>query len=136
MPDDGAIERLAFTVKAYLCAQADNGDDNGYGMGPWNISPVFNVSKPSGISLTSDPDSLTSNGAMITIKNWKRDWYYKLDASGTANDVPCGARVSAGTDAAAVSAPAANTSYSVTAWDDDQCEENRLASVSIRTKAQ
>ena len=136
VPDTGAIERLAFTVKAYLCAQADNGDANGYGVGPWAISPVFNVTKPSGISLSSDSDSLTSTVARITIKNWKRDWYYKLDASGTTNDVTCGSAVSAGMDADNVSGLAANTSYSVTAWDDDQCAENRLASVSIRTKAQ
>ena len=88
VPDSGAIERLAFTVKAYLCAQANNGDSNGYGIGPWNISSVFSVTKPSGISLSSDSDSLTSTAATITIKNWKRGWYYKLDASGTTNDVP------------------------------------------------
>ena len=136
VPDNSAIERVAFTVKAYLCAQANNGDEHGYGIGPWNISPVFNVTKPSSISLSSDPDSLTVNGAMITIKNWNRGWYYKLDASGTDNDVPCSTEISAGADEASISGLSESTTYTVTAWDDNACEDNSLARVSIRTKAQ
>ena len=125
-----AIERLGYTQKVYLCAQANSGTDKGRGMGPWTISSVFNVTKPS-TSLSTDSDSVTHNEAMITIKGWNKEWWYKTNAE----DAQC-VRVAADTDEATLSL-AASTSYTVRAWDDTTCEENgrALGSTSFRTKA-
>ena len=130
VPDDGAIERLGFTVKAYLCVQANNGADNGLGVGPWNISPVFNVTKPSGISASS-PDT-----GSIEIKGWKKSWVlsysyrYTYDDGGTSKTgtaYECQS-VNEGTSVATVNASPTppnsgtlipSTSRGVTVWADD-----------------
>ena len=92
--DDNAIERDFYTRKVYLCAQADNGDGNGYGEGPWTISSAYNVSKPSGLSASvsfKGTRDATNNpvvynvDAKITVKSWNKSWSYDVAiGTGTA----------------------------------------------------
>ena len=122
------IERLGYNRKVYLCAQAESGTDNGHGIGPWNISPVFTVAKSS-TSLSTKSDSVTATAATITIKNWNRDWWYKTNAANAQCESASGAEPT-------LQNLTASTSYRVTAWDDSACEGNSLGSTSFRTKAQ
>ena len=125
-----AIERVGFTRRVYVCAQANSGSANGLGTGPWRISSAFSVARPSGISLSSSDVLATS--ATLTIKNWNRGWYYKADASGTATDLTCSSQVTADNTSLTLEA---STSYAVSVWDDSACEGNRLATTTVRTPA-
>lgn len=134
VPAGSAIERLGYTRKVYLCAQGDSTDGAkvGTGPGPWTISSVLNVTKPS-TSLSTDSDSVTDTEATITIRGWNNVWWYKTNADGA----DC-VSVAAGTDEATLSSLTAITSYSVAAWDADTCDSatsTRLGTTSFRTKA-
>ena len=132
VPSGSAIERVGFTRRVYLCAQANSGDGSkaGTGVGPWRISSAFSVSKPS-TSLSTKSDSVTHNEAIVTIKGWNRQWWYKTNVENANCE-----SVSAGTAEETLSL-AASTSYTVRAWDDRNCEMDgrSLGSTSFRTKA-
>ena len=59
------------------------GQEPGTGVGPWTISSLFSVTKPS-TSLSTDSDSVTEAAATITIKGWNNAWYYKTNEANAA----------------------------------------------------
>ena len=120
------VQRVGFTKKVYLCVQADSGTDNGQGKGPWSISSVFNVSKPS-TSLAAP--AVTHNAATLTITGWNNAWWHQTDAAGTCTSV------AAGTATSGLTSLTASTLYRVRAWDDVTCAGNQLGSTSFRTAA-
>lgn len=125
-------ERVDFTRRVYMCAQANSGSANGHGVGPWTLTSPYSVTKPS-TSLSTDSDSVTASEATIEIKGWNRAWVYKTSATNAA----C-TSVSAGTDDANLSGLDASTRYTVRAYADDAaCDANKrsLGSTSFTTKA-
>ena len=134
VPSDNAVERVGFTRRVYLCAQADSTDDDkvGAGKGPWRISSVFSVSKPS-TSLSTDSDSVTATAATIEIKGWNRAWFYKTNVDGASCQ-----SVGADTATADLTGLTASTSYRVTAYDTCSGDDVgvSLGSTSFRTAAQ
>ena len=127
----GAIERVGFTRRVYLCVHADSteSDKTGTGDGPWNISPQFSVTKPT-TSLKTKSGSVAVTEATIVIEGWRRSWYYKTNSRFSI----CTA-VAEGTVEAQVGQLSAGAPHTVTAWDDIGCEETRLGSTSFRTMA-
>ncbi len=129
------IERVDFTRRVYLCAQADsNGatDDADKGVGPWTLTGPYNVAKPS-TSLSTDSDSVTASGATIEIKGWNRAWVYKTSVAGASCQ-----SVSAGDDNDDLSGLDASTRYTVRAYaTEEACDANKrsLGSTSFTTKA-
>ena len=130
--NDG-VEREGYSRKMYLCAQADNGDDNGLGVGPWTISSVYTVSKPSGLSgsikfvstKNSNDDPVTYSIAVtIGITKWNKSWSYSVkegteDASCTSGQT--GASVDVDWDSLALS-----TSREVKVFASDACADGTL----------
>ena len=133
----GAIERWGYTRKVYLCAQADsNGDaaDADKGVGPWTISSVFDVAKPSTSLSSSVADEARPGEATLTIKGWNKAWFYS--SSPDRDDDPAKLRcdpVGAATDETTFDGEA-KTRYSVTAWDNDTCDGRELGTRSLTTK--
>ncbi len=120
------VQRLAFTIKVYLCVQANSGTDIGQGVGPWSISSVFNVSKPS-TSLAAS--AVTHAAATLTITGWNKAWWHQTDAAGCTS-------VAAGTATDSLGSLTPSTLYRVRAWDDATCAANQLGgSISFRTAA-
>ena len=134
--DNNAIERWGYTRRVYLCAQADSedGDKAGTGVGPWTISSAFSVTKPSTSLSSSIADNASSGQATLTIKGWNKGWYYSSspDRDQDENDLQCDT-VAAGTDEATFNG-VAKTRYSVTAWDNVDCDGHKLGSTSLTTK--
>ena len=135
------IERLGFNRKVYLCVQADsnntaNGNDADKGVGPWTISSQFTVSKPS-VSLSSSiAENANTNDTTLKISNWNNAWWYSSspDRDGDTENLQCDS-VGAGTDETTFTGVADTYSYTVTAWDNADCDGNRLATRSgVTTK--
>ena len=132
------IERLGFDRNVYLCVQADSNadaNDADKGAGPWTISSAFSVAKPTTSLSSSVADGASPGQATITIKNWNKAWYYSSspDRDDNLDTLQCDP-VGADTDEAPFFGTA-NTSYTVTAWDNATCDGNKLATkTGIKTK--
>ena len=135
-----STERVDFTRRVYMCAQADsNGSDTDAdkGSGPWTLAGPYNVTKPS-TSLSVDSTTLTDAAATVTIKGWNRDWFYKQYTTSAEFATATCTRVSAGQDDLALSGLTASTRYSVKAWATDAActaDKRSLGTTSFSTKA-
>ena len=92
------IERLGFTRRVYMCAQANSGNDKSRGVGPWTLTGPYSVTKPSGLSATigfvrtknDDISPVTYTvDATLTIKNWNKNWSYSIQDGDAADPPPC-----------------------------------------------
>ena len=132
-------ERVDFTRRVYMCARADsNGADRDAdkGAGPWTLTGPYNIAKPTGISLSTDSDSVTHEAATIEIKGWNSRWWYKRYT--TSNDFETAACVSETTTEVDFDQLAVSTRYSVKAYGSNAgCTDDKrsLGSTSFTTKA-
>ena len=129
-------ERVDFTRRVYMCAQADSSNGGaGKGAGPWTLTGPYNIAKPS-TSLSTDSASVTHDAATIEIKGWNSTWYYKRYK--TSADFATETCVQPSATEVEFTGLDSSTRYSVKAYaSQGACDDDKrsLGSTSFTTKA-
>ena len=135
-----AVTRLAFDQKVYLCLRATNtGVDEG-GPGPWEISPLYTVPNPAGLTATvtfertADPSSdpkTYSVEVTVAIEKWNTAWGYTVQ-----NDAEeAGNCTSVSDSETMIDWPrlALRAKRTVRVFADDNCADGTLIKTSVHT---